>query len=1074
MYCKRCGRELKDKAKFCPRCGTAILRPRKKKKTGKIVALTLSGLILLGACSGVFVYRDTLIAWLNQLNRNPDEIGELYFSPIDEEHVADDSGMLYADNEILLVAKEGTSYQKIEKLAKQYDGEIVGWIEKTNDYQLKFNASYSMDEIDTVAEKMCTESYVDSANPNYISYASDASVQYGKEYGENANWDEDDIKEGAFQGKNWNLKAINCISAWELVDKNTTEDDAIRVGLVDGGFDTDHEDLGFAEVFYEDGKNGTSSSNPDEIEHGTHVAGTMAAKSNNREGICGVYPYGDKNLYGCSYSGELSYDENLEAHQLSLMALKIGYAELILRNVKVINTSLGFNWYCGDNSVSYKTENFNSVEEFWDNYDFGEFFHEADYLGDFYERLLSSGYDFLIVSAAGNDSSSNRHLESKVASLNNMIEKEKYPQAYDHIIVVGAVDYSLKMSSYSNGGKRVDVFAPGGDSANGGTDNEIYSCVPNNGYDMMSGTSMASPHIAGVAAMVWTVNHNLSGAEVKKIVCDSGKLSGSDSFDEILQEVAGAKSLEYVSGNDATLVNAYAAVKTALGEETTPKAESESENGGILSWVVENETQEPIENATVSAKDAQTGKEAGTPVKTDVKGHFELILPDGEYTLTVTADGYETYTSPDTIEVKSEGVTYADQIKLMPKATVPAIVQAVLDGEAQWQDDPNNYLQNVHETTAEQVCGWFQDLNMDGEPEYIVGPLVGGAHSAHDFYIWTEEDGKLKAYNLGAESSSDGGLSNIYTLWPMQSGAGSAAFTGQLFQNTKTKEFLYTFFNEDGVSSEGWQIVDTMQCAEKTIFGGRFSVTTEYANNNITGYRYTANGEENIPAQQFKDAYEAYFADLQPFAVTTKNVSYQDYQAADAEGRKALLLDSYNAWSYQETSDVTLPLSDEIARISQTANTTKSETEADLQEKVNGLNVIEWNCGDFDQDGNLEAFCLVGTTSKIEELVFVNQEPGYTVLRSSFWGACGSGKVVECNGTKYYILDTNNGGSGSETYVFYSLQNNGREASCSGLCHLFGVDENGAPYTFGSGSDAHEKPRIYLNADPTTKDLSMS
>ena len=64
MYCKRCGRELKDKAKFCPRCGTAILRPRKKKKTGKIVALTLSGLILLGACSGVFVYRDTLMAWL--------------------------------------------------------------------------------------------------------------------------------------------------------------------------------------------------------------------------------------------------------------------------------------------------------------------------------------------------------------------------------------------------------------------------------------------------------------------------------------------------------------------------------------------------------------------------------------------------------------------------------------------------------------------------------------------------------------------------------------------------------------------------------------------------------------------------------------------------------------------------------------------------------------------------------------------------------------------------------------------------------------------------------------------------
>ena len=114
------------------------------------------------------------------------------------------------------------------------------------------------------------------------------------------------------------------------------------------------------------------------------------------------------------------------------------------------------------------------------------------------------------------------------------------------------------------------------------------------------------------------------------------------------------------------------------------QAESEPENGGILSWVVENETQEPIENATVSAKDAQTGKEAGTPVKTDVKGHFELILPDGEYTLTVIADGYETYTSPDTIEVKSEGVTYVDWIELIPDE-ITKLVNTVIENTSIWQ-----------------------------------------------------------------------------------------------------------------------------------------------------------------------------------------------------------------------------------------------------------------------------------------------------------------------------------------------------------------------------------------------------
>ncbi|MFR1995576.1 S8 family serine peptidase [uncultured Ruminococcus sp.] len=1020
MYCKRCGRELKDKAKFCPRCGTAILRPRKKKKTGKIVALTLSGLILLGACSGVFVYRDTLMAWLNQLNRNPDEIGELYFSPIDEEHVADDSGMLYADNEILLVAKEGTSYQKIEKLAKQYDGEIVGWIEKTNDYQLKFNASYSMDEIDTVAEKMCTESYVDSANPNYISYASDASVQYGKEYGENANWDEDDIKEGAFQGKNWNLKAINCISAWELVDKNTTEDDAIRVGLVDGGFDTDHEDLGFAEVFYEDGKNGTSSSNPDEIEHGTHVAGTMAAKSNNREGICGVYPYGDKNLYGCSYSGELSYDENLEAHQLSLMALKIGYAELILRNVKVINTSLGFNWYYGDNSVSYKTENFNSVEEFWDNYDFGEFFHEADYLGDFYERLLSIGYDFLIVSAAGNDSSSNRHLESKVASLNNMIEKEKYPQAYDHIIVVGAVDYSLKMSSYSNGGKRVDVFAPGGDSANGGTDNEIYSCVPNNGYNMMSGTSMASPHIAGVAAMVWTVNHNLSGAEVKKIVCDSGKLSGSDSFDEILKEVAGAKSLEYVPGNDATLVNAYAAVKTALGEETTPKAESEPENGGILSWVVENETQEPIENATVSAKDAQTGKEAGTPVKTDVKGHFELILPDGEYTLTVIADGYETYTSPDTIEVKSEGVTYVDWIELIPDE-ITKLVNTVIENTSIWQtniENEDNYYSMSNGKIAGDDWIWFQDIDMDGTLEFLTMTKYlddGSGVDRRSFNVYECDGGFSTYYKVNSDLGSSGEFSVAnnqmetdtfnYTLW--QKSDGNYVYLTVSSMDTLLGELSYLKF-------------DANSCVNFPIIS--ICSNGEGCNINWTSFE-SPEFSDTVSYDKAVEYYNSYFSDMVGYQTVTKKIKLSDYISQSDEEKKALLLDSAKSWNYSKDENAVKPMQDVINEASKMAADNMNYDYKQAYHNVvksmsSGKNLFFYTLFDMNHDNIPELIIVSGTCEADAILTFYSYIDGDAVVVGDNFSGFHASFCIDVDNDQFCVQWGQMGMGGIEWYSF--------------------------------------------------------
>lgn len=912
MYCKRCGRELKDKAKFCPRCGTAILRPRKKKKTGKIVALTLSGLILLGACSGVFVYRDTLMAWLE---------GDRVYTEADE---------------IIRDAIVCESFQQAD-----FEGRKE------------------------IAEKTLKQMEADKKiQSKSVSYSDDGYYYFH-------------FKNGA----------DGIIS---LLDQNKT---------LDG-----------ASPFYSE-----------DNQSKTYKVGDIDR----------IPDFSEKNI-------KQPYEEN---DKTALIIDQLEY--------------------------EFNSKNFEEDSKEWSKCHLKTTYKSDVTAGKM--KTLLHGYDFIDIRCHGQmDTSINKNFATPAIVLN---EKFENPAKKGYLLDLkegriaalyswDAGQYILnpKFFTYYYQFKKLDNPIVWIGCCNGLKNDKLVKVFSKIGASAVVGATESVNTLYGTEMCDEFVYQLMLGKDTVIALNKAKEVWGEND--------GGSPPAEFKIYNDgsAEIITLFTLTDSAK------KLISGDVSEGAISGKVVDVDGNTVVGATVIIESSSND----TSVETNQQGEFQVSCSPGDYTINVIADGYETYTSPDTIEVKSEGVTYADQIKLMPKATVPAIVQAVLDGEAQWQDDPNNYLQNVHETTAEQVCGWFQDLNMDGEPEYIVGPLVGGAHAAHDFYIWTEEDGKLKAYNLGAESSSDGGLSNIYTLWPMQSGAGSAAFTGQLFQNTKTKEFLYTFFNEDGVSSEGWQIVDTMQCAEKTIFGGRFSVTTEYANNNITGYRYTANGEENIPAQQFKDAYEAYFADLQPFAVTTKNISYQDYQAADAEGRKALLLDSYNAWSYQETSDVTLPLSDEIARISQTANTTKSETEANLQEKVNGLNVIEWNCGDFDQDGNLEAFCLVGTTSKIEELVFVNQEPGYTVLRSSFWGACGSGKVVECNGTKYYILDTNNGGSGSGTYVFYSLQNNGREASFSGLCHLFGVDENGAPYTFGSGSDAHEKPRIYLNADPTTKDLSMS
>ena len=122
--------------------------------------------------------------------------------------------------------------------------------------------------------------------------------------------------------------------------------------------------------------------------------------------------------------------------------------------------------------------------------------------------------DVLIVHAAGNDGvnlDNPKNPNFPNDQINNGVE------FVDNVITVGALDpkYGSEMvASYSNYGPiNVDVFAPGTD---------IYSTVPNNKYEFMPGTSMASPAVAGVAALVRSQYPSLSASQVKKIILESG------------------------------------------------------------------------------------------------------------------------------------------------------------------------------------------------------------------------------------------------------------------------------------------------------------------------------------------------------------------------------------------------------------------------------------------------------------------------------------------------------------------------------------------------------------------------
>jgi len=192
--------------------------------------------------------------------------------------------------------------------------------------------------------------------------------------------------------------------------------------------------------------------------HGTHVAGIIGA-TQNTFGISGV---AQVSMY--------LLDGNWNEFKNSLE-----YAEK--NNIKIINASFGYEYEDGTYAPSEATH---------------------------YTALKH--YDGLIICAAGNETT-------------NTDTTPMYPASYDlpNVMSVGAINSDGARRSTSNYGENtVDIFAPGGD---------IYSTVPcsynSTGYDCMSGTSMAAPHVTGVAALILSYNPNLTAVEVKAAILDN-------------------------------------------------------------------------------------------------------------------------------------------------------------------------------------------------------------------------------------------------------------------------------------------------------------------------------------------------------------------------------------------------------------------------------------------------------------------------------------------------------------------------------------------------------------------------
>ncbi|MBI2869135.1 MAG: S8 family serine peptidase [Chloroflexi bacterium] len=189
------------------------------------------------------------------------------------------------------------------------------------------------------------------------------------------------------------------------------------------------------------------------------------------------------------------------------------------------------------------------------------------------------------------------------AAGNNGKTTPSYPAYYPEAIAVAATDGNDKLYSFSNRGDWVDVAAPG----------SAYSTVKGNGYGTMNGTSMASPYVAGLAGLLFTLAADENG---------DGKTN-----DEVRAAIeAGA---EEVGTNDIGhgRINAYRSAQALKSAVPAPAA-------GKVSGSVKDAAGEAIAGATVSdGTRAATADDAGSYVLSGI--------PPGSYTLTAAASGYQ-------------------------------------------------------------------------------------------------------------------------------------------------------------------------------------------------------------------------------------------------------------------------------------------------------------------------------------------------------------------------------------------------------------------------------------------------
>ncbi|MHC4620227.1 MAG: S8 family serine peptidase [Planctomycetota bacterium] len=530
-------------------------------------------------------------------------------------------------------------------------------------------------DIDDMASEYSKHSAVEYAEPDYIGEICSLPNDTYVDPNQDGTWSKGSW--GQDYEDLWGLKRIDAELAWGVAYDGNSEEDDVTVAVIDTGLDYDHEDIADntwvnlaeqnGQTGIDDDENGyvddvrgwnfqQDNNDPGDLNgHGTHVAGIIGAAGNNAIGICGV-----------TWNSQIM---GLKAWASSEYAEAICYAAD--NGARVVNLS----WRL--------TVHSSLIEDAIDYAYYGD--------GD-------SGGSCTIVVAAGNDSDDT---------------SEYFPQCMKEVIVVASTGQDDQRVSSSNFGFKVDVAAPGDSILSLRATGTSKGSPINEDYTVLSGTSQAAPHVAGLAALILAIYPEYDHEQIRQLLRISSDDAGEAGWDmdtgygrinaanALQASVTPCRSLIVLPKPNETIDGLVSIRGTADGENFSHYELFYKELHQHIWMQIGDTTYSPVDYNDLGLWDVNS-------------------IPDGQYLLrlvTEDSNGNE-YEDRTLVSIERTYVSYPETDVILRLGDMIYIT-----GSVRWPDFQNYYVEYERESDPNT---WYSDgVNLtNGGSEEVIDSVI--------------------------------------------------------------------------------------------------------------------------------------------------------------------------------------------------------------------------------------------------------------------------------------------------------------------------------------------------------------